>query len=114
MENIIYTELKIRGYDVDVGVVEINEKNEKGSGIKKQLEIDFVANKAEKRIYIQSALSIDDSEKEIIEKRPFKNLDDSFKKLILVKGKQKTHTDEKGYITMGIIDFLLDENSLDR
>lgn len=107
MENAIYNELKIRGYDVDVGVVEINEKNENGNGIKKQLEIDFIANKAEQRIYIQSALNIDDSEKAKIEKRPFTKLDDNFKKIILIKGKQKEHMDEQGYITMGVINFML-------
>lgn len=107
MENVIYNELKIRGYDVDVGVVETYETNSKGSGVKKQLEIDFIANKAEKRLYIQSALNIDDEEKAYIEKRPFTKIEDSFQKIILVKGKQKAHTDEYGYITMGVIDFLL-------
>ncbi len=108
MENVIYNELKIRGYDVDVGVVEVNEKNEKGNGIKKQLEIDFVANRAEERIYIQSALSIDDAQKAAQKIRPFTKLQDSFKKIVLVKGKQNAHTDERGIITMGVIDFLLE------
>ena len=107
MENAIYNELKIRGYDVDVGVVEVNEKNENGNGVRKQLEIDFIANKAEQRLYIQSALSIDDPEKAKIEKRPFTKLNDSFRKIILVKGKQKAHIDEQGFITMGVIDFML-------
>lgn len=107
MENAIYNELKIRGYDVDVGVVEINEKNENGNGVRKQLEIDFIANKAEQRLYIQSALSIDDPEKAKTEKRPFAKLNDSFKKIILVKGRQKSHVDEQGFITMGVIDFML-------
>lgn len=103
----IYNELKIRGYDV--GGVETYETNSKGSGVKKQLEIDFIANKAEKRLYIQSALNMDDEEKAYIEKRPFTKIEDSFQKIILVKGKQKAHTDEYGYITMGVIDFLLGE-----
>ncbi len=109
MENAIYNELKIRGYDVDVGVVEINEKNENGNGVRKQLEIDFIANKAEQRLYIQSSLSMDDPEKAKIEKRPFTKLNDSFRKIILVKGKQKPHIDEQGFITMGVIDFMLSQ-----
>lgn len=107
MENAIYNELKRRGYDVDVGVVEIFEANEKGSGIRKQLEIDFIANRAEERVYIQSALNMDDAEKAKTEKRPFTKLGDNFKKIFLVKGKQKTHVDEMGYITMGVINFML-------
>lgn len=107
MENAIYNELKRRGYDVDVGVVEIFETNEKGSGIRKQLEIDFIANRAEERVYIQSALNMDDAEKAKTEKRPFTKLGDNFKKIFLVKGKQKTHVDEMGYITMGVINFML-------
>lgn len=108
MENVIFNELKVRGFDADVGVVETYEKNIRGSSIRKQLEIDFVANKAEKRIYIQSALNIDEPEKAKTEKRPFTKINDSFQKLILVKGQQKARTDENGYVTMGVIDFLLD------
>lgn len=93
MENIIFNELKIRSYDVDVSVVEIYETNKKGSGQKKQLEIDFVANKAHERIYIQSALNIADKEKADVELRPFLNVNDSFKKIILVNGKDNEFWD---------------------
>lgn len=93
MENIIFNELKIRSYDVDVSVVEIYETNKKGSGQKKQLEIDFVANKAQERIYIQSALNIADKEKADVELRPFLNVNDSFKKIILVNGKDNEFWD---------------------
>ena len=109
MENIIYNELRIRGYDTDTGIAETCEKNSAGSNVRKQLEIDFVANKGAERIYIQSALNIDDPDKERTEKRPFKIIGDSFKKLLLIKGRQPPRTDENGIITMGIIDFLLDK-----
>ena len=110
MENIIFNELKIRGYDVDVGVVEIYETNKKGSGQKKQLEIDFVANKAQERLYIQSALSMADEEKASIELRPFLNVADSFRKIVLVEGKKHPQTTEHGFTIMGVIDFLLEKS----
>lgn len=111
MENIIFNELKIRGFDVDVGVVEIYETNENGSGQKKQLEIDFVANKAQERLYIQSALSIADEKKLKIELRPFLNVNDSFKKIVIVGGKKAPQTTEQGFTIMGIINFLTEINS---
>ena len=107
MENVIFNELKIRGYDVDVGVVGIYETNKKGSGQKKQLEIDFVANRAQERLYIQSALSMADDEKAAVELRPFLNVNDSFKKIVLVGGKKAFVTTEQGFVIMGIINFLL-------
>lgn len=110
MENIIFNELKIRGYDVDVGVVTIYETNQKGSGQKKQLEIDFVANKAQERLYIQSALSIADEEKAKIELRPFLNVNDSFKKIVLVGGKKAPQTTEQGFTIMGILNFLTEKS----
>ena len=106
MENIIFNELKIRGYDVDVGVVEIYETNKNGSGQKKQLEIDFVANKAQDRLYIQSALSISDVSKATVEFRPFLNVTDSFRKIILVGGKKAPQITEQGFTIMGVINFL--------
>ena len=110
MENIIFNELKIRGYDVDVGVVEIYETNKKGSGQKKQIEIDFVANKAQERIYIQSALNMEDEEKAAVELRPFLNVADSFKKIVLVGGKKAAQTTEQGFTIMGVINFLLEKS----
>lgn len=111
MENIIFNELKIRGYDVDVGVVEIYETNKKGSGQKKQLEIDFVANKAQERLYIQSALTMADEEKAAIELRPFLNVNDSFRKIVLVGGKKAPQTTDHGFTIMGILNFLTSENT---
>ncbi len=108
MENVIYNELVGRGYDVDVGVVEIFETNEKGSGVKKQIEIDFVATMADKRFYIQSALSIADPDKRAQEERPLAKVGDSFSKIIIVEGKKAPRRNEQGYLVMGVIDFLLD------
>lgn len=112
MENVIYNELVGRGFDVDVGVVELFETNAKGSGVKKQVEIDFVATMADKRYYIQSALSIEDSGKRAQEERPFAKVGDSFTKIILVEGKKTPRRNESGYLVMGVIDFLLDPSLL--
>ena len=111
MENIIFNELRVRGFDVDVGVVEAFEKNKAGNGIRKQLEIDFMANRGRERYYVQSALNIDDPDKEAQEKRPFAKLGDSFRKIIIVKGKMPPRTDENGYVIVGLIDFLLSPDS---
>ena len=108
MENVIYNELVTRGYDVDVGVVELFGKDERGNGLKKQVEIDFVATMADKRYYIQSALKIDDDEKRAQEVRPLIKVGDSFTKMILVDGKRAPRRDEAGNLVMGVIDFLLD------
>ena len=108
MENIIYIELKRRGFSVDVGVVEVRDK----SGQKK-LEIDFVANRGNNRYYIQSALTIDSKEKREQEERSLINTNDFFRKIIIVKDNIKRWRDEKGIVIMGIVDFLLDFNSLD-
>ena len=112
MENIIFNELRVQGFDVDVGVVEVFEKNAIGNGIRKQLEIDFMANRGTERYYIQSALHIDEPAKALQERRPFTKLGDSFRKIIIVKGKMPPRTDDNGYITVGIIDFLLSPNSI--
>ena len=112
MENIIFNELKVQGVDVDVGMVESFDKNKAGNGIRKQLEIDFMANRGRERYYVQSALNIDDPDKAAQEKRPFTKLGDSFRKIIIVKGKMPPRTDENGYVTVGLIDFLLAPGSI--
>ncbi len=113
MENIIYNELRSRGYSVDVGVVEKRERDERGKEIKKQLEIDFIANLGSNRYYIQSAFSMPTEQKRIQEKASLVNVKDSFKKIILVKDVMKVSHDEDGIVTMSVYDFLLNENSLD-
>lgn len=113
MENIIYNELRYRGYSVDVGVVEKREMSENGKQIWKALEIDFVANLGSQRYYIQSALSMPTPEKQIQEKTSLINVADSFKKIIIVKDIVNVKRDENGIVTMSIYDFLLKENSLD-
>lgn len=112
MENIIYNELRSRGYSVDVGVVEKRERDERGKEIKKQLEIDFIANLGSNRYYIQSAFSMPTEQKRIQEKASLVNVKDSFKKIILVKDVMKVSHDEDGIVTMSVYDFLLNENSL--
>lgn len=113
MENIIYNELRSRGYSVDVGVVEKRERDERGKEIKKQLEIDFIANLGSNRYYIQSVFSMPTEQKRIQEKVSLVNVKDSFKKIILVKDVMKVSYDEDGIVTMSVYDFLLNENSLD-
>lgn len=113
MENIIYNELRSRGYSVDVGVVEKRSVNEEGKDVKKQLEIDFVANIGSKRYYIQSALSMPTEEKRRQEKASLLRVKDSFKKIIIVKDIVNVTRDENGITTMSIYDFLLKENSLE-
>lgn len=114
MENIIYTELRSRGYRVDVGVVETYETNASGKREHKLLEIDFIANKGDKKYYIQSAFEMSSTEKMIQEKKSLTKLNDFFKKIIIVKDDIKPRTDEQGILTIGIFDFLLDENILEK
>ena len=113
MENIIYNELRSRGYTVDIGVVEKRGTDENGKEYKNQLEIDFVANLGSKRYYIQSAFSMPTEEKRIQEKASLVNVNDSFKKIIVVKDVVNVTRDEDGITTMSIYDFLLKENSLE-
>ena len=113
MENIIYNELRSRRYTVDVGVVEKRGTDENGKEYKNQLEIDFVANLGSKRYYIQSAFSMPTEEKRIQEKATLVNVNDSFKKIIVVKDVVNVTRDEDGITTMSIYDFLLKENSLE-
>ena len=112
MENVIYLELKRRGYNVDVGVVELKERKE-NKFTYKQLEIDFIANKGNNKIYIQSAFSMPTAEKKEQEERSLLKINDSFKKIIIVKDYIKRIRDDNGIIVMSVFDFLLDPNSLD-
>ncbi len=113
MENIIYNELRSRGYSVDVGVVEKRGVNSEGKTERTYLEIDFIANLGSKRYYIQSAFSMPTEEKRLQEKASLVNVNDSFKKIILVKDVMNVTRDEDGITTMSIYDFLLKENSLE-
>lgn len=108
MENIIYNELLLRGYNVDVGVVELREGNQR-----RKLEVDFVCNLGNKRYYVQSTLNLDTREKTIQEERPLMNINDNFKKIIVVKDNMKHWITEEGILVVGIQEFLLDKNSLD-
>lgn len=112
MENIVYNELRARGFQVDVGMVEIKEKNKDGSFEKKRLEVDFIANKGSKKYYIQSAYSLATEKKIKQEKNSLLNINDSFKKIIIVKDVIKAQRDESGIVSISLYDFLLDENSL--
>ena len=113
MENIIYNELITRGYGVDVGIVEIRKHDKEGKWSRTQLEVDFIANLGSKKYYVQSALSITDREKEIQESRSLMNINDSFKKIIIVKDHIMPRRNEDGILTIGLFDFLLKEDSLD-
>ena len=112
MENIIYNELRIRGYRVDVGVIEKFEKSADGKTIRKLLEVDFIATKGSEKYYIQSAFALDTPEKQEQEERPLNTIGDSFKKIVIVRDNIKLRRNEQGIVTMGIKQFLLDENSL--
>lgn len=113
MENIIYNELRYRGYQVDVGMVETREKDDNGKEKRVQREIDFIATLGNKKYYIQSAYSIPDQAKYDQETKSFDKTNDSFKKIIIVEKNMKPRRDEKGYVMMGVKEFLLDINSLD-
>ncbi|NCB92250.1 MAG: ATP-binding protein [Clostridia bacterium] len=113
MENIIYNELRMRGFQVDVGVVQKREKNEEGVFTKKQLEIDFIANQGSRRYYIQSAFSLPDAEKMKQEKASLINVSDSFKKIIVIKDVINVRHDEDGITIISIYDFLLNDGSME-
>lgn len=114
MENVIYNELRMRGYSVDVGVVPIAEKDRNGKVTRKQLEVDFVCNLGSSRYYIQSAYTLPDETKRTQEIRPFRKIDDSFKKIIITKDMVPTQYDEYGILTINIYDFLLDPKCLEK
>ena len=107
MENMIYNELRLRGFSVDVGQVTLNTKNEAGKSERKQLEVDFVCNQGDQRIYIQSALIMDSAEKKDQELASLRKIDDSFQKVVIVGGMQPTYRSEEGILIMNIYDFLL-------
>lgn len=113
MENIIYNELKLRGFSVDVGVVETRITDEKGRRIRKQYEIDFVANQGCRRYYIQSAFAMPTDAKERQESASLLNVDDSFRKIIITKDYIKPKRNDEGIVTIGLIDFLLKPELLD-
>lgn len=113
MENIIYIELLRREYNVDIGVVELNEKDVNGKNIKPQYEVDFICNQGSKKIYIQSAYEMKSDLKEQQERKSLLNINDSFKKIIIINGYSKPRIDDNGIITMGVLYFLLNEDSLD-
>ncbi len=113
MENIIYNELRYRGYQVDVGMVKSREQDENGVEKRIQREIDFIATLGSKKYYIQSAYAITDNEKYKQETAPFDKAADSFKKIIIVEKSMKPRRDEKGYVMMGVKEFLLDIDSLE-
>lgn len=113
MENIIYNELRYRGYQVDIGVVESREKDNDGKEIRVQREIDFIATLGSKKYYIQSAYAIPDQAKYEQETASFDKTADSFKKIIIVERSMKPRRDDKGYVMMGVKEFLLDKDSLE-
>lgn len=113
MENIIFNELLSRDYNVDIGLVTVSQKDKNGKLIRKQLEVDFVCNKGSKRYYVQSAFAIPDAEKMQQESNSLLRIDDSFKKIIVVKDTPAPWYTEDGILVIGIYDFLLNTNSLD-
>ena len=113
MENIIYNELRQRGYLVDVGFVEIWERDENGNSKRAGAEVDFVVNNGAKKVYIQSAYRMPTSEKENQEQRPLLHINDSFRKMIVVGNDIKRKVNEYGVVTIGLLDFLLDQNSVE-
>ena len=112
MENIIYNELRVRGYHVDIGVVEHYGTNDDGKRSKKQLEIDFVATKGSEKYYIQSAFALPTADKKNQERRGLLTIPDSFRKIIVTGDDIKVRRDDNGITMIGLRNFLLDENSL--
>ena len=113
MENVIFNELKIRGFNVDVGVVVVNETDQNGKKIRKQLEIDFVCNKGSKRYYIQSALALSDTSKIRQEQLPLISTGDGFKKIIISRDALAPLYNDEGVLVMNVFDFLLNQDSMD-
>ena len=113
MENIVYNELVMRGYNVDVGVVELYEQNGKGKSVLKKTEVDFVCNQSDKRYYIQVSYALDSEEKIAQEQKSLLHINDAFKKIIIVKDSMKPHYNQYGVYIIGLYDFLLNMDSLD-
>ena len=109
MENLIYNELRLRGYSVDVGQVNVFTKNEEGKTERRQLEVDFVCNQGDRRLYIQSALNIDSEDKQNQELASLKKIDDNFQKVVIVGGMQPTYSNNDGILILNIFDFLLNK-----
>ena len=113
MENIVYNELLIRGYNVDVGIVDVFAKSSEGKKVHKQLEVDFVVNQGSQRYYIQVAYDMTSEEKQTQELNSLRNIPDSFKKIVIVNGTKKPWRNEEGFVIMGMKYFLLNEDSLE-
>lgn len=113
MENVIYNELRVRGFNVDVGIVPVVIRDKDGNQKRVSYEIDFVANKGNQRYYIQSAYRLDSDEKVAQEQNSLRNVDDSFKKIVIVGNPILVERDNNGITTMSVYDFLLKENSLE-
>ena len=113
MENIIFNELRIRGFRVDVGNLIIRTTDRQGKTVRKSLEVDFVANIGNNRYYIQSALDMPTREKIEQEIRSLRGISDSFRKIVIVRDRIKPRRDESGILTLGLFDFLLHPESLD-
>lgn len=113
MENIVYNQLLVRGYNVDVGIVDVYGKNKEGKRVHKQLEVDFVVNQGNQRYYIQVAYDMTSEEKQTQELNSLRNIPDSFKKIVIVNGTAKPWRNEEGFVIMGMKYFLLHEDSLE-
>ncbi len=113
MENIVYNELLIRGYNVDVGIVDTFARNDSGERFHKQLEVDFVVNKGNQRYYIQVAYDMSSEEKRRQELNSLRSIPDSFKKMIIVNGTVKPWRNDEGFVVMGMKYFLLNDSSLE-
>ena len=113
MENIVYNELLIRGYNVDVGIVDVYAKNDYGRTTRKQFEVDFVVNQGSQRYYIQVAYDMVSEEKQTQEFNSFRNIPDSFKKIVIVNGTKKPYRNDEGFVIMGMKYFLLNADSLE-
>lgn len=113
MENVIYNELRMRGYNVDVGIVEYNTKDSNGKSLRKQFEVDFIINIGSNRYYIQSALNVNTAEKRLQKTESLRRIRDSFKKIVIVKDNITHIHDENGILYIGVENFLLDESLID-
>lgn len=113
MENVIYNELRMRGFLVDVGMIEAWKKDKDNHRVRRNLEIDFVANKGSQRYYIQSAFAISDLEKKEQEEASLKAIRDAFKRVVIIRNDIMPYHDDNGFLIIGLLDFLLNTNSLD-